>query len=1208
MNMFPPIRRFLCAALMAFGVLPAARAQWLTQTVTLRPGWNAVYLHVDATHDSLENLVGVASPITEIWLWQENLADGRLFGNPLQPVAGSDWLPWSKATGPANAFPLRANTTYLVQNASSAEYAWNIKGKPVPPSVRWSAGGLNFFGFSTRSDSPPLFANFLSPAPSWNNFVLYHYPGGESAGASPVTAPLVSLATVPVTRGRAVWIKRQDNSDNRYFGPFETVLQDYRGVVFSDSLGAYSLRLRNHLAISNTVGVTLVASETSPTGASIPVPPLLLRTGLDRTTLTYSFASLALQQTVSFALAPKGRPGSEVEIVLGLDRASMVAGAGTEFGAVLRLQDTTSGHLQVDLPVTARQSSDEGLWVGDASITHVGNYLRTYAKATNAVEFAARSAEYAALNEGMQTVDFTGASWVARGVAFGEVTEAAQAKPWTAIVSSSDGRRLVAATETGRIYTSQDGGDGWIARADLGGWVSLASSADGINLVAVVSGGQIHTSTDGGVSWIARDSARGWVSVASSADGSRLVAAVFGGQIFTSSNAGANWTARESARSWNSVASAADGIKLVAAVQGGQLYTSTNSGAAWTPQDSDRAWEAVASSQDGVHLAAAVSGGQLYVSGDSGSTWSPRDSDRPWASIATSADGTHLVAAAAGGKIYASSDSGANWVAHESDREWVALASSADGLRVFAAAYDGFLYRSADAAATWAIGYPSLSCVASSADGTRLLAGIRGGHLFASTNAGAAWAPLANSPVTNWQAVASSVDGSRLVAAVQGGQIYTSPDAGTNWFARAGAPSARWLGVASSADGLGLVAVADGGDVFTSADGGVVWNRRVPAPGSSWRAVATSAGGERLLAAAGGGRLYASTNSGVTWSPLFGASGTNWQAVASSADGRKLVAVENPGGVHVSTDFGVSWEVKAGVPPMAAWSSVACSTNGNALVAVLNGGLVYTSGDSGRSWTASESNRLWTAVASSSDGTRLVASTGGPGGSLYSTVGQLVTPPLVYDTETTRVLSGGRRFLTASFDTELGAVPTPFPLRLIVHKGSDGTTRLLQRVFVGPDAVTTNVILTLDEKNLHPGFLAQARRLSAVHLPLSKVGWDLEGDFGGVGILNAVLKEGHDDTGSNPFLHAYHPDHDNLDALFQSELKRGQESYGIRRQITLSFVPPGDDFSSRVAGSARVRGTYLENIVLEGGDNQTRTVVTKGTFVLNRVSSIGTLQ
>src|SRR5690349_3805296 len=49
----------------------SSRAQWLTQSILIKPGWTAIYLHVDASHQSLDQLVGadLDNPISEIWLW-----------------------------------------------------------------------------------------------------------------------------------------------------------------------------------------------------------------------------------------------------------------------------------------------------------------------------------------------------------------------------------------------------------------------------------------------------------------------------------------------------------------------------------------------------------------------------------------------------------------------------------------------------------------------------------------------------------------------------------------------------------------------------------------------------------------------------------------------------------------------------------------------------------------------------------------------------------------------------------------------------------------------------------------------------------------------------------------------------------------------------------------------------------------------------------
>ncbi len=250
---------------------------------------------------------------------------------------------------------------------------------------------------------------------------------------------------------------------------------------------------------------------------------------------------------------------------------------------------------------------------------------------------------------------------------------------WTSVASSSDGGKLAAAVGgyyqyqgptappayvPGVLYISSDSGATW-ATGPSGNWSAVASSTDGSKLLAADYGGQLYTSADSGATWTARDVARQWTSVGSSADGSVLVALSFcrviggscspGDQLYVSTDSGATWTARDSVRTWNSVSSSADGTKLVATTSGGQIYTSTDSGVTWTPRDAARGWKSVASSADGGKLVAVTNGGQIYTSADSGVTWTPRDASRAWYSVASSFDGNKLVAAVYGGQIYTAS-------------------------------------------------------------------------------------------------------------------------------------------------------------------------------------------------------------------------------------------------------------------------------------------------------------------------------------------------------------------------------------------------------------------------------------------------------------------------------------------------------------------------------------------------------------------------
>lgn len=113
------------------------------------------------------------------------------------------------------------------------------------------------------------------------------------------------------------------------------------------------------------------------------------------------------------------------------------------------------------------------------------------------------------------------------------------------VASSSDGKRLVAVSFWGGLYTSTDAGTNWVERGTNTIWYGpVASSADGVRLVAVDATYHMNVSTDAGTNWTTVGVDRYWSAIASSDDGVRLVAAENGGDIYTSTDAGTNWTAR----------------------------------------------------------------------------------------------------------------------------------------------------------------------------------------------------------------------------------------------------------------------------------------------------------------------------------------------------------------------------------------------------------------------------------------------------------------------------------------------------------------------------------------------------------------------------------------------------------------------------------------------------------------------------------------
>jgi hypothetical protein len=197
---------------------------------------------------------------------------------------------------------------------------------------------------------------------------------------------------------------------------------------------------------------------------------------------------------------------------------------------------------------------------------------------------------------------------------------------------------------------------------------------------------------------------------------------------------------------------------------------------------------------------------------------------------------------------------------------------------------------------------------------------------------------------------------------------------------------------------------------------------------------------------------------------------------------------------------------------------------------------------------------------------------------------QVTSPGSGYTSAPTVVITGGQR--------NPNGTASQFPLRLIVHRDVTGATRLLQQAYIGSDGVTTTLATA---ENLFPLSLKPSSRLSSAHFPSDfvKLG---TGSLSASGTVSfEVLLDYDADT--NPFVHRYHPDHDNLDARFEAKLPNGRESFTVRRAVTLEFQPNLPGINDPAWGVTMIGGTYTE--VVTGLRSIPLTAT--GTFILYRI-------
>lgn len=177
----------------------------------------------------------------------------------------------------------------------------------------------------------------------------------------------------------------------------------------------------------------------------------------------------------------------------------------------------------------------------------------------------------------------------------------------------------------------------------------------------------------------------------------------------------------------------------------------------------------------------------------------------------------------------------------------------------------------------------------------------------------------------------------------------------------------------------------------------------------------------------------------------------------------------------------------------------------------------------------------------------------------------------------------------------------PFPLVFLMHMDGSGTARLLSQVYLGKLTLAGNplgICISEDRVLGYNDSDVKPQRFLAPQMP--RVPYiNGTGSFAAETTSRWTITVPFDDP-TNPFVHTYHPDHDNLSARLEP-LGNKAESYTITRTCDFKFTSSPPDGSTITGwGSTILGGTYAETLK---GLNKSD-LSTSGTFVMRRVSEI----
>ncbi|MHC1768186.1 MAG: hypothetical protein AB9869_28595 [Verrucomicrobiia bacterium] len=236
-------------------------AQWTSQTIPLRPGWNAVFLEVQPEPSDCDTLLA-GLPIESVWAWNRRFSSVQFIQDANTLVPGQpDWLTYLPASHEAraavNLFILQGDRPYLINVAANATpLTWTVRGTPSVRSINWISDSLNLVGFHVNPERPPSFASFFASSSAHAGKPIYRLDasGRWQQVANPAAATMVN--------GEAFWIQCAGQSD--FAGPLGLTLDQRTGLDYGRTLTEQTVRIRNASTVAQTIQVRELASDEPP--------------------------------------------------------------------------------------------------------------------------------------------------------------------------------------------------------------------------------------------------------------------------------------------------------------------------------------------------------------------------------------------------------------------------------------------------------------------------------------------------------------------------------------------------------------------------------------------------------------------------------------------------------------------------------------------------------------------------------------------------------------------------------------------------------------------------------------------------------------------------------------------------------------------------------------------------------------------------------
>ncbi len=339
----------------------AQGAPTVVQTISLHPGWNAVFLEVQPDPSESGQVFGGLA-VERVLMWNGQNERVLAIAAPDDiPSRANEWLsyypPGQVLNSLSTLHAVLAGHAYLIKLKGNANVDWTVSGTCPYRAKQWVDESFNLAGFFVDPSSGPTFQTLFEPSAAHAGQPIYRL---DASGA---WVKVADPATERLRKGEAFWVYTKGVSD--YQGPLRVTLEQGNGLDYGRSLSETVLRLKNETSSAQTYTLTPKALDGAP---AVPL------SWFDFASQTWKplDAPLSLpaqaQEQLSVRLAVR-----RVDISGAAAGAKAVPDTPTVSQSLLAVND--GGGIVYPLSVKADPGTRTGLWVGTVTLNQVSEHV-----------------------------------------------------------------------------------------------------------------------------------------------------------------------------------------------------------------------------------------------------------------------------------------------------------------------------------------------------------------------------------------------------------------------------------------------------------------------------------------------------------------------------------------------------------------------------------------------------------------------------------------------------------------------------------------------------------------------------------------------------------------------------------------------------------------------------------------------------------------